>query len=1340
MTIPITSVIHPTYEDFVPREGMPSQKDLSRKENLRNKFNIMFSTKLNYEQKGSLSKTESRRVKLVFECVKANLYECPLEVWKVSAREMIKLNFDASFLGPRKNSYYDVVARNCEGEAVPVDAVSTHLLSLINNNSNSNSSTNPPPQIPEYTQSSNLSGILAVGPGGGLMKIPSYKQPKGRVLIGENVVYDIDVRLPNELQPQLEVTPITKYTSDPLLSVGRQIAVNKVYICYGLRQGNIRVLNINNASRSLLRGHAQRVSDMAFFAEDVHLLASVSVEGRVNVWKISDGQDEEEKPQIIGNITIAIQIVGEKESAHPRVCWYCHKQEVLVVAIGRRVFKIDTTKVGQGQTCTAETPLQCPVDKLIDGVQLIGEHDGEVTDISMCQWMITRLVSASTDGVVKIWDDRNAQPLAVFKPHDGQPVYAASFMVAPTMPSHVLLLTAGPLNREVKIWSSASEEGWLLPSDTDAWKCTQTLELKSSAKSRHEDAFFNQLVALPQAGFFLLANAKKNAIYVVHIEYGSNPAASRMDYIAEFTVTMPILSFTASSNDKIKVYCVQTQAIQEYALQLSQCLPSEAESVFLERSGSNLSLEAKNTEGILAVDPRGTKPNEVGPTGSGEVSLIRELIAPNTVSAILARGASGTDVVCVSSSPLLQSPRLTRKSSGFRNAPNSFEPSPGFSDHDVNQPAIDYSVDRQMNNELRNDDNNISLAINPPTPYQNPTHLVTPSEILMSASSSDIATVDDSKTEGASVHGDMGNAELEVKVVGKTRPDQMAEVVVSGVSQIPVPENREKSFCSQASDLGIEIARECSGISAEEAQQIDGFGESEQNPQTILSEEDIHDPSKSVSGLIPESALPSNLQQSATASTKGRKQKGRNSQGLGLTSSSQSAFASTDSFNEPGGNSSYALMETAFSQNTAMLESLNQLMTMHKEMQKQFSNMVMLPVNKECRKLETSLGRNIEKAMKVNNDALWARFQEENARNERLSQDRTQQIINSISNLISKDLPAMVEKTVKKELTALGPALIRSLAPANEKTISSAITESFQRGVSDKAVNQLEKSVNSKLEATVARQIQAQFQTSGKHAIQDALKTCMEASMIPAFEMSCKAMFDQVDNTFQKGITEHTTAAQQHFEAAHTPLALSLRDVINSASSVVQTLSGELADGQRKLFAAAAARANQSTVNPLVSQLSNGSLAALHEKVEASLDPTKELSRLLSNHKYEEAFTVALQRSDLSIVSWLCSQVDLHSILSMVPVPLSQGVLLSLLQQLACDINKDASKKLTWMTDVAAAINPADQMIAVHVRPIFEQVSQILHHQRNSSSMAGPELSSARLLMHVINSMLMTCK
>ena len=51
----------------------------------------------------------------------------------------------------------------------------------------------------------------------------------------------------------------------------------------------------------------------------------------------------------------------------------------------------------------------------------------------------------------------------------------------------------------------------------------------------------------------------------------------------------------------------------------------------------------------------------------------------------------------------------------------------------------------------------------------------------------------------------------------------------------------------------------------------------------------------------------------------------------------------------------------------------------------------------------------------------------------------------------------------------------------------------------------------------------------------------MEALVIPAFEISCKAMFEQVDAAFQKGMDEHTNAAQQHLESASSSLAIALR-------------------------------------------------------------------------------------------------------------------------------------------------------------------------------------------------------
>lgn len=81
------------------------------------------------------------------------------------------------------------------------------------------------------------------------------KLPKGRVLKGERVTYDVDVRKIDEDQPRLEVQPITVYASDPEPILGKQIAINRTYICYGLRQANIRIFNLHTTVRAVLRGH-----------------------------------------------------------------------------------------------------------------------------------------------------------------------------------------------------------------------------------------------------------------------------------------------------------------------------------------------------------------------------------------------------------------------------------------------------------------------------------------------------------------------------------------------------------------------------------------------------------------------------------------------------------------------------------------------------------------------------------------------------------------------------------------------------------------------------------------------------------------------------------------------------------------------------------------------------------------------------------------------------------------------------------------------------------------------------------------------------------------------------
>lgn len=60
----------------------------------------------------------------------------------------------------------------------------------------------------------------------------------------------------------LQVTPITMLNSDYEEKHHCQIAVNDKFMCYGLKQGHVRVLCRNAADRELCKGHTSPLTDM----------------------------------------------------------------------------------------------------------------------------------------------------------------------------------------------------------------------------------------------------------------------------------------------------------------------------------------------------------------------------------------------------------------------------------------------------------------------------------------------------------------------------------------------------------------------------------------------------------------------------------------------------------------------------------------------------------------------------------------------------------------------------------------------------------------------------------------------------------------------------------------------------------------------------------------------------------------------------------------------------------------------------------------------------------------------------------------------------------------------
>ncbi|XP_004295187.1 PREDICTED: uncharacterized protein LOC101292878 [Fragaria vesca subsp. vesca] len=189
----------------------------------------------------------------------------------------------------------------------------------------------------------------------------------------------------------------------------------------------------------------------------------------------------------------------------------------------------------------------------------------------------------------------------------------------------------------------------------------------------------------------------------------------------------------------------------------------------------------------------------------------------------------------------------------------------------------------------------------------------------------------DARIQDVLVNSDVGNPEVEVKVVGDARSTQIEEFGCQQELQNAVSEDT-KFFCSQASDLGIVMARNFPAISSEiciteEARQDDGASMSEPLAQLHYVEEDQEQSAKDESG----SATATTTSQLQTPNAKSRKQEWKIMQISGPSSPSLGVLNSVESFNEAGGSLSPPSREAAVPRRTAMHDLVKQLCDEEKE-------------------------------------------------------------------------------------------------------------------------------------------------------------------------------------------------------------------------------------------------------------------------------------------------------------------------------------------------------------------------------------------------------------------------
>lgn len=418
-----------------------------------------------------------------------------------------------------------------------------------------------------------------------------------RIPAGPSYVYDIDVHVPHEAQPQLPVNPVTLISTEYALQHHRLNAVSPAYLCYGLKQGHIRLLSRHSAVRALLKGHTKPLTDLQFAGSAVqsgssdastpasggNLLASGGQDGQLFVWQL---WLDEEAGAIRETQKLQANFVTEAGSAgNVFLSWHTPSQRVLAVGVGSKVLLVSVPSEGMEQL-----NFELDGDSTPDAA-VLPDWTGEPVSCLSFSPDGQLLAAGGAEGTVRVWQLQSSAATSA----GGSPALVAcgsTFVPAgppgtavgavrwlPTSHGWVLL-TGNANNSTLRLWHAPAH------APCAAWTPLQRLAFDGKDGQKE---FFIHVDVVPSQQLVVLADTARKGVYTLH--YSGEGAALRFDYIARFGVAVPILSFTAAWSPTpaagdgggeqqdaphVELHCVQTTAIQQYSLDPQLCYDGTA--------------------------------------------------------------------------------------------------------------------------------------------------------------------------------------------------------------------------------------------------------------------------------------------------------------------------------------------------------------------------------------------------------------------------------------------------------------------------------------------------------------------------------------------------------------------------------------------------------------------------------------------------------------------------------------------------------------------------------------------------------------------------------------------
>ncbi|XP_018414513.1 PREDICTED: enhancer of mRNA-decapping protein 4 [Nanorana parkeri] len=343
-----------------------------------------------------------------------------------------------------------------------------------------------------------------------------------------------------------------------------------------------------------------------------------------------------------------------------------------------------------------------------------------------------------------------------------------------------------------------------------------------------------------------------------------------------------------------------------------------------------------------------------------------------------------------------------------------------------------------------------------------------------------------------------------------------------------------------------------------------------------------------------------------------------------------------------------------------------------------------------------------------------------------------------LSHSLSGSLTNRLDKTIREEIKKTVPLCINKTLEPVTGQLSSTIAAKFTsvEGTVKDSVIKIVKSKN--ITDAVGRAIADSLQIP----IQTAYREAFQSIVLPAFEKGCQSMFQQINGSFRQGTQEYMQQLETHLknrkihdQETREPLLTQLHQLIESLQTTTDQLSSNLTSGMRSevqhQLHVAVGNMQDSILNHVQRIIKEEVNLAMKEQQAAVTSSIMHVMRsaagtpipsshfdfhsqqthilqLLQQGNLNQAFQQALTASDLNLILYVCETVDSQQVFGQHPCPLTQPVLLSLIQQLSFDLGTRTELKLNYLEEAVMHLDHSDPVTRDHMGSVMTQVRQKL--------------------------------